>query len=187
MILLELFIGFLAVGCFSFGGAYGAIPLIREVVLSYGWIEEEKLSYMIAVSESTPGPIMVNLATYIGSIKAGVLGAVIATVSVTLPAFLIVIILMVLLKKMIKSSAFQSTLGTLKACVTGIILATGVYMILNNCIGGFSAVSVDIAAVILTAALGIVFFGSRAILKRGLSPIILIFLAGIAGVFIYGW
>ncbi|MBR6917856.1 MAG: chromate transporter, partial [Clostridia bacterium] len=55
MILLELLAGFLKIGCFSFGGAYSAIPLIREVVLSYGWIGDEKLSYMIAVSESTPG------------------------------------------------------------------------------------------------------------------------------------
>lgn len=67
MIYIELFLGFLKVGCFSFGGAYAAIPLIREVVFQYGWITEEKLTYMIAVSESTPGPIMVNLATYVGS------------------------------------------------------------------------------------------------------------------------
>ena len=63
MIFLDLFLGFLRVGCFSFGGAYAAIPLIREVVLDYGWITEETLTDMIAVSESTPGPIMVNLAT----------------------------------------------------------------------------------------------------------------------------
>ena len=87
MILLELFAGFLLIGCFSFGGAYSAIPLIREVVLSFGLLSEEKLSYMIAVSESTPGPIMVNLATYIGSSKAGVPGALIATTAVVLPAF----------------------------------------------------------------------------------------------------
>ena len=67
--------GFLLIGCFSFGGAYGAIPLIREVVLYFGWLDDEKLSYMIAVSESTPGPIMVNMATYIGSAKGGVPGA----------------------------------------------------------------------------------------------------------------
>ena len=54
MIYLHLFLGFLKVGCFSFGGAYGAIPLIRDVVLSYGWMTEEELTYMIAVSESTP-------------------------------------------------------------------------------------------------------------------------------------
>ena len=56
MIYLELFWGFLKVGCFAFGGGYGAIPLIREVVTAYGWLDDEALSYMIAVSESTPGP-----------------------------------------------------------------------------------------------------------------------------------
>ena len=66
MIYPNLLLGFLRVGCFSFGGAYGAIPLIRDIVLSYGWLSDEELTYMIAVSESTPGPIMVNLATYIG-------------------------------------------------------------------------------------------------------------------------
>ena len=63
-------------------GAYGAIPLIRDVVLSYGWLSDEALTYMIAVSESTPGPIMVNLATYVGSSQAGLLGAVLATLAV---------------------------------------------------------------------------------------------------------
>lgn len=58
MIYLDLFLGFLKVGCFAFGGAYGAIPLIRDVVMSYGWLSDEMLTYMIAVSESTPGPIM---------------------------------------------------------------------------------------------------------------------------------
>ena len=72
MIYLDLFLGFLKVGCFSFGGAYGAIPLIRDVVISYGWLSDEMLTYIIAVSESTPGPIMVNLATYIGISQAGI-------------------------------------------------------------------------------------------------------------------
>ena len=58
MIYWDLFFGFLRVGCFAFGGAYGAIPLIREVALSYGWLDDEAISYMIAVSESTPGPIL---------------------------------------------------------------------------------------------------------------------------------
>ena len=92
MIYLDLFLGFLKVGCFSFGGAYGAIPLIRDVVMSYGWLSDEMLTYMIAVSESTPGPIMVNLATYIGSSQVGFPGAVIATLAVVLPSFLIILL-----------------------------------------------------------------------------------------------
>ena len=75
MIYLELLLGFLLVGCFSFGGAYGAIPLIKEVVMSYGWLSEDMFAYFVAVSESTPGPIMVNLATYIGSSQGGFFGA----------------------------------------------------------------------------------------------------------------
>ena len=92
MIYIELFLGFLKVGCFAFGGAYGAIPLIRDVVLSYGWLNDEMLTYMIAVSESTPGPIMVNMATYIGSSQGGFLGAVLATLAVVTPAFFIILL-----------------------------------------------------------------------------------------------
>ena len=134
MIFLELFLGFLQVGCFSFGGAYGAIPLIRDVVLSYGWLDDETLTYMIAVSESTPGPIMVNLATYIGSSQGGFWGAVIATAAVVLPAFVIILLVMVLLKAVLKNPYIQAVLKGLKPCVTGIILATGGYMIVNNCL-----------------------------------------------------
>lgn len=187
MIYLELFLGFLGIGCFSFGGAYAAIPLIREVVLSYGWIGDEKLSYMIAVSESTPGPIMVNMATYVGSSQGGVLGALIATFAVILPAFLIVVILTAVFKRVPKGGAFQAVLDGLKSCVIGIILAVGAYMVLMNCIGSIDTPSVDLAAVIMTGALALVYFGSRKIKKRGISPIMLICLAGVAGVLVYGW
>ena len=95
MIYLELFFGFMTVGLFSFGGAYAAIPLIRDVVLSYGWLDEASLTDMIAISESTPGPIMVNPATYIGSSKAGILGGIIATVVVVLPAFFIILLIVI--------------------------------------------------------------------------------------------
>ena len=186
MICLELLIGFLKIGLFSFGGAYAAIPLIREVVLSYGWLTDEKLSYMIAVSESTPGSIIVNMATYIGSVQAGVAGAAIATAAVVLPAFLIVILITALFKKAIQNVLVQSALGGMKACMIGVILATGVYMALINCTGSMHAVSPDIAAIVITAVLAAVYFGSRKILKRGISPIVLICLAGIAGILAYG-
>ena len=102
MICFDLLIGFLKVGLFAFGGAYGAIPLIRDVVLTYGWIGDDMLT-LIAVSESTPGPIMVNLATYVGSSQAGVWGALIATAAVVLPSFIIILLIMVLLKKLLKN------------------------------------------------------------------------------------
>ncbi len=185
MIYLDLLIGFLEVGLFSFGGAYAAIPLIREVVLAHGWLDDEMLSYMIAVSESTPGPVMVNLATYIGSNKGGLLGAVIATLAVMLPAFLIIFIIMVFAKNTLKNPFVLAILRGLKPCVIGIILATGVYMILGNCYVKAES-SVDITAFFITCGLAVIYFGSKRINNKGLSPIGLICLAAVVGVAVYG-
>ena len=178
MIYLDLLIGFLKVGLFAFGGAYGAIPLIRDVVLAYGWLNDEMLTYMIAVSESTPGPIMVNLATYVGSSQAGFPGALIATAAVVLPSFIIILLIMVLLKKLLKNPYVQAILRGMKPCIVGIILATGLYMIL---------LSPNTTAIIMTVVLSAVYFGSGKILKKGISPIGLIGISAVAGIIIYGW
>ena len=186
MIYLDLLIGFLKVGLFAFGGAYGAIPLIRHVVLSYGWIDDEMLTYMIAVSESTPGPIMVNLATYVGSSQAGFWGALIATAAVVLPSFIIILLIMVHLKKLLRNPYMQAVLRGVKPCMVGIILATGIYMILRNCLGGFDSISVDLTAVMMTAMLAGIYFGSKKVMKKGLSPIGLIGISAVTGILIYG-
>ena len=185
MIYLELLAGFLKVGFFAFGGAYGAIPLIRDVVLSYGWIGDEMLTYMIAVSESTPGPIMINLATYVGSSQAGILGALIATSAVVLPSFVMILVIMVLLKKALKNPWVQAVLQGLKPCVIGIILATGAYMILNHCFTNIREFSLDLTATLMTVALALVYFGSRKVFKKGISPIGLIGLSAVAGIVVY--
>jgi len=186
MIYVDLLIGFLKVGMFAFGGAYGAIPLIRDVVLSYGWISDEMLTYMIAVSESTPGPIMVNLATYVGSSQAGLAGALIATAAVVLPSFVIILLIMILLKKLLKNPYVQAVLRGVKPCIIGIILATGIFMILQHCIGSVSDASFDMTAIIMTAVLALIYFGSTKVTKKGLSPIGLIGISAVAGVIVYG-
>lgn len=184
MIYLELFLGFLKVGAFAFGGGYGAIPLIRETAVAYGWLDDERLSDMIAISESTPGPIAVNLATYVGSAQGGVLGALIATAATILPAFLIVIILMNLLKNVIKNEGVKSAIDGIKACVVGIILATGAYMAFNNIFFVSAETVFDWKALVITAALALIYFGSRKIRKQGISPILLIVIAGVTGVLV---
>lgn len=186
MIYLDLLIGFLKVGLFAFGGAYGAIPLIRDVVLAYGWLNDEMLTYMIAVSESTPGPIMVNLATYVGSSQAGFPGALITTTAVVLPSFIIILLIMVLLKKLLKNPYVQAVLRGMKPCIIGIILATGLYMILHTCFGSVSTLSPDMTTILLTAVLSAVYFGSRKLMKKGLSPIALIGISAIMGILVYG-
>lgn len=184
MIYWDLFIGFLKVGCFAFGGAYGAIPLIREVVLSYGWLGDETLTYMIAISESTPGPIMVNMATYIGSNQAGFLGALIATTAVVLPAFFIILLVMVLLKAVLKNAYVQAVLRGLKPCIIGFILATGMYMIFSNCIPDGQ---MDFKAATITILLAMILFCSDRMLKKKIMPITLIVISACIGIIVYGF
>lgn len=187
MIYFDLFFGFLRVGCFAFGGAYGAIPLIRDVVLSYGWLNEDTLTYMIAVSESTPGPIMINLATYVGSSQGGIWGAIIATLAVVLPSYLIILLVMAVLKTLIKNKYFQAVLRGIKPCVIGIILATGVYMILGNLITLSDGISLKTQSLILTMILAVILLGVKKIKNKKLSPIMTIVISALLGIVIYGF
>jgi len=184
MIYLDLLIGFLKVGCFSFGGAYAAIPLIRDVVLEYGWIDDEMLSYMIAVSESTPGPIMINLATYVGTIKAGIPGALLATLAVILPSFIVIILVTALLDRYIDNKYVQALLRGIKPCMIGIILAVGIWMIIGN-IFDLASFSIDIKAVVITSLLAVIYFGVNTRLKKKISPIMLIVISAVIGAVAY--
>ena len=90
MIFWQLFIEFFKIGVFTFGGGYAMIPLLKETVLGHNWLSESQFYDFIGVCESTPGPIGVNLATYVGATQAGFLGSLVATFGVVLPSFLII-------------------------------------------------------------------------------------------------
>ena len=184
MIYLDLFLGFLKVGCFAFGGAYAAIPLIRDIVLSYGWLSDEMMTYMIAVSESTPGPIMINLATYVGTSQAGIPGALIATLAVVLPSFIIILLVTAIMTKVIKNKYVQAALRGVKPCMIGIILATGCWMTVKN-LFDVPFTSINIRAVIITAVLAAVYFGLSKKIKKGISPIMLIIISAVLGMIGY--
>ena len=181
MIYRDLFLGFLKVGCFAFGGAYGAIPLIREVVLSYGWLDDEALAYMIAISESTPGPIMVNLATYVGSSQGGLWGALLATSAVVFPSFVIILLITALLKTLLKNRCIQTVLSSLQACVIGIVLATGADMVIRNLLPS-SSMGIDLRSCVITAILAAILVGYRRLKKKKLSPIVLILISAAVGI-----
>ena len=183
--IIELFLGFLKVGCFSFGGAYATIPLIRDIVLSNGWLSDEMFTGMIAIAESTPGPIMVNLATYIGTLQAGFLGAIAATFAVVFPSFLIVLIVALTMSKIIGNPYVQSVLKGIKPAMAGIILATGIHLILKNLMQGNSG-SADIRSIIIAVMLSLIFFGQRKLLKRKISPITLIIISAVFGIVGFG-
>ena len=168
MIYLKLFWDFFKVSCFTFGGAYGAIPLIRDMVLGNGWIDEERLSYMIAISESTPGPIMVNMATYIGNDQAGFWGSLLATVGVVLPAYLVIMLVIGILKNAIGNKYVQAVLRGLKPCVVGIVLGTGSYMVIRNVLPGDSF---DLRGLLVTAGLGAALWLWPKLTKKSSPPL----------------
>jgi len=184
VIYLELLIGFLKVGFFSFGGGFASIPVVRDVVLHYGWMSEDMLTYMIAVSQSTPGPIMVNLATYVGSSKAGVLGALIATIVVVLPAFIIMIIAAMIMERVVDNPYVKAVLHGLIPCIAGIITATGIYSFINVCLVKEPKLMPDYRMTILTVAIVFIYYASRKFKKKGISPIGIIVLSAIAGVIV---
>ena len=98
--ILKLLLSFLKIGLFTFGGGYAMIPLIqREMVEKHRWITSDELLEMVAISESTPGPIAVNIATFVGYRVGGVLGSFCATGGVILPAFFIIAVISVAIKK----------------------------------------------------------------------------------------
>lgn len=184
MIYLSLFWAFLRVGCFAFGGGYGAIPLIRDVVLSNGWMSDESLANMIAISESTPGPIMVNMATFVGSTQGGVLGALVATFAVVLPSFVIILVLMAVLSHVLKSPWVKAALGGINPCIIGIILFTGTQMAVGNCFS--TEAGVDFRALIATGILVGIPILYKTMTKKKMSPILQIAIAGCIGILIWG-
>ncbi|MBR6530483.1 MAG: chromate transporter [Clostridia bacterium] len=121
MIYLELFLTFLEIGAFTFGGGYAMLPLIREAVLLHGWIEEEALINFIAVSESTPGPFAINIATYVGNQVGGVFGSICATLGVVLPSFVIILIVAKCYEKFKESKTVKGIMSGLKPAVVGLI------------------------------------------------------------------
>lgn len=121
MIYLQLFLTFLKIGAFTFGGGYAMLPLIQEEVERRGWISQEALIDFIAVSESTPGPFAVNISTYIGMEMGGIAGAVCATLGVILPSFFIILIVAKCFEKFKDSLVVKGCMTGLKPVVVGLI------------------------------------------------------------------
>ena len=132
MIYLELFLTFLQIGAVSFGGGYAMISLIREHVLSHNWLSESDFLNMVAVSESTPGPIAVNMATFIGASQGGLLGSFIATLGVMLPSFIIILLVATLIRNLLKYKGVQAFLSGIRPCVIGLILSTSIILFFST-------------------------------------------------------
>ena len=176
MICLDLFLTFFKIGLFTFGGGYAMLPLIQEEVPAHGWMAMDEIINFIAVSESTPGPFAVNIATYVGRMSAGIPGTVCATLGVVMPSFLVILIVAKVYAVFRKSRLVEGAMSGLRPAVIGLIGASlmtvgrGVFFPDGWQITPSLAVSVCIFA--LTAVLAF----------RKKHPIVLIALSACAGI-----
>jgi len=131
MIYLQLFLAFLQIGAFSFGGGYAAMPLIQaQVVTNHAWITTSDFTNLVTIAEMTPGPIAVNAATFVGNQVAGIPGALAATLGVVLPSCLFVTALAWLYQKYRSLTLMQGILQSLRPAVVAMIFGAGLTILL---------------------------------------------------------
>lgn len=189
-VLLQLFLTFLKIGAVSFGGGYAMIPMLTDEVTANGWLTESELMNFIAVSESTPGPVAVNMATFIGASQGGFLGALLATLGVILPAFIIILIVAAVFKKLLQYAGVKGFLSGVRPVVVGLIISTGA-LLFATVVAGYTAVgaplSFDWKALCIFALIAAIYLVFKFFRKKSLSPIILIIISAAAGVVLYGF
>lgn len=131
-IFLLLFIEFFKIGLFSVGGGYATMPFLYHIINDYGWYSSEQLSNMIAVSILTPGPVGVNMATFAGYQTSGIAGAVLATLSLVLPSYIIVIAVSKIINTFHDNFWVKSLLYALKPAGCGLLCAVGIDFFIDN-------------------------------------------------------
>ena len=159
------------------------IPLIEETVIKHGWLTEAEFFNLIGVCESTPGPIAVNTATYVGSVMGGPLGSIVATLGVVLPSFLIILLIAAVLKNLTNNKYFKGFMRGVKPVVVALILSTGC-MLLLKAIGfvGLQEFRVDVVSLVILVLLAGVYFAITCLWKKKLSAVKIILLSAGLGV-----
>lgn len=162
------------------------IPLIKEVVLSRGWMDEAHFIDMIGLSEVTPGPIAVNMATFIGNEQGGFGGAVIATIGVILPAFIIMLLIAILLKKFMKNRFVKSSLRGIKTVAIALIAASAITLLgdfmfpVTYANGTLSySYNLDLIKIFILVIAG--YFLVKMMIKKKPAPVITIVMAAVIG------
>lgn len=182
-IYLLLFYEFFKTGLFAVGGGLATLPFLYDIADRYDWLSAEMLPDMIAVSESTPGPIGVNMATYVGFSTGGVLGSIVATTALVLPSIIVIVLIAKFLEKFNEMPAVQAVFRSLRPAVAGLIAAAGweVFRVSIFTLEKFAAAPglltlVDLRALVLFAVLFVL------MRKFGGHPIIYIAGAAVVGI-----
>lgn len=177
MIYLELFLSFLQIGAFSFGGGYAAMPLIQDqIVTKHGWLDMAEFTDLITISQMTPGPIAINSATFVGIKIAGVTGALVATIGSILPSCIIVTLLARLYLRYRNLELLQRVLTTLRPAVVAMIASAGISILITAFWGSDVIISLPDTDLIMVGIFIICFLLLR---RTKLSPIAVMVLGGV--------
>lgn len=191
MIYLQLFFTFLKVGAFAFGGGYAMLSLIGDSVLAYGWMNESELLNFVGVETVIPGPIAVNMATYIGYTQGGFLGALLATIGVVLPSFIIILIVVACIKNLLKFPPVKTFIASMRPALGGLILSVAVTMALAVFFGIDSIktakITLDWRSFAILALIIALPLGWKKWKKKEFSSILLVVIAGVLGVIFFGF
>ena len=177
--LWKLFFTFLKIGVFTFGGGYAMLRLIQEEVIKNGWVSEEMLIDFVAISESTPGPFAVNIATYIGTELSGIFGAMIATLGVVLPSFIIILLVAKFFMKFKENKIIKGLMKGLKPAAVGLIASAVISMFLTVFMpNGINNIVFDKTMIIST----LIFLVSSLCVFEKAHPIVVIIISAIMGI-----
>ncbi len=177
MIYLQLFLSYLKIGFFGFGGGYAMLSLIQqEVVAGRGWITNEQFTDIVAISQMTPGPIAINSATYIGYEVGGVLGSVIATIAVSMPCFVIMLTMARFYLRVRNNPYMAGAMNAMRPVLIGMIASAALMLM-------FPADSVGASFIDVWSWL--IFVVCLVLSYYKVNPILQIVLAAVAGVLIY--
>ena len=177
-IYLKLIWAYIKIGLFGFGGGYAMLSLIQNEVVDTGWITNQTFTDVVAISQMTPGPIGINSATYIGYVVTGsILGSIVATITVVTPPFLLVLFASHFIQRHQESAIIQGALAGLRPVVVGLI-ASAALLLMNSDNFGYELTDRVISIIICAASFCCVYFTK-------IHPIIVIIIAGIAGLFIF--
>ena len=182
MIYLQLFYTFFKIGLFGFGGGYAMLSMIQgEVVTRYNWVSTQEFTDIVAISQSTPGPIGINAATYVGFTATGsIWGSVIATFAVVLPSFILMLTISKFFLKYQKHPAVEAVFSGLRPAVVG-LLASAALVLIN--VENFGSPTDDTYTFVISIIIFLVaFIGTK---KYHANPILMIIACGIAGLILY--
>ena len=182
MIYLQLFYTFFKIGLFGFGGGYAMLSMIQgEVVTRYDWVSTQEFTDIVAISQSTPGPIGINAATYVGFTATGsIWGSVIATFAVVLPSFILMLTISKFFLKYQKHPAVEAVFSGLRPAVVG-LLASAALVLMN--VENFGSPTDDTYTFVSSIIIFLVaFIGTK---KYHANPILMIIACGIAGLILY--